>query len=55
MKGIFLFATASCPAMDVTQPHIRWVSGIFYLGLKRPGREAEHSYPTSAEVKNALI
>jgi hypothetical protein len=23
------------------------------LGLKRPGREADHSSPTSAEVKNA--
>jgi hypothetical protein len=24
-----------------------------YLGLKRPGREADHSPPSSAEVKNA--
>jgi hypothetical protein len=27
--------------------------GQFSLGLKRPGREADHSSPSSAEVKNA--
>jgi hypothetical protein len=25
-----------------------------FLGVKRPGREADHSPPSSAEVKNAL-
>jgi hypothetical protein len=28
-----------------------WVPGALSLGLKRPGREADHSPPTSAEVK----
>jgi hypothetical protein len=32
-------------------PHIQWVSGNLYPGLKRPGREADHSPPTSAEIK----
>jgi hypothetical protein len=27
--------------------------GLFPLGVKRPGREADHSPPSSAEVKNA--
>jgi hypothetical protein len=32
---------------------IQWVPGALSLGLKRPGREADHSPPSSAEVKNA--
>jgi hypothetical protein len=47
---IFLFSTASRPAMGPTQPPIKWVLGDF-LGVKRPQREANHSPPTSAEVK----
>jgi hypothetical protein len=35
----------------VTQPPIQWVLGALYLGVKRPGREADHSLPSSAEVK----
>jgi hypothetical protein len=27
----------------------------FFLGVKRPGREADHSRPSSAEVKNTWI
>jgi hypothetical protein len=29
------------------------VPGALSLGLKRPGREADHSHPSSAEVKDA--
>jgi hypothetical protein len=36
--GIFLFATASRPALGPNQPHIQWVSGV-----KRPGRQYDHS------------
>jgi hypothetical protein len=46
--GIFLFTTASRTALGSTQPPIQWVPGA-----KRPGREACHSHPTSAEGKNA--
>jgi len=30
---------------------IQWVPGYLSLGVKRPGREAGHSPPSSAEVK----
>jgi hypothetical protein len=40
----------SCrPALRPTQPPIEWV-----LGVERPGREADHSPPTSAEVKKTV-
>jgi hypothetical protein len=51
--GIFLFTTASRPALWPTQPTIQCVSGARCLGVKRPGREADHSPPPSAEVKFA--
>jgi hypothetical protein len=51
--GIFLFTIASRPALGPTQPPIQWVPGALSLGVKRPGREADHSPPSSAEVKNA--
>jgi hypothetical protein len=50
--GIFLFTTASRPALGSTQPPIQGVPGDLSLGLKRPGREADHSPPSSAKVKN---
>jgi hypothetical protein len=34
-----------------TQPPIQWVPGAVSLGVKWPGREADHSPPSSAEVK----
>jgi hypothetical protein len=34
-----------------TQPPIQWVPGTLSLGVKWPGREADHSPPSSAEVK----
>jgi hypothetical protein len=36
-------------------PPIQWVPGDFFPGLKRPGREADHSPPASAEVKKTWI
>jgi hypothetical protein len=50
---IFLFATASRPALGPTQPSIQWVAGDISPGVKRPGREADHSSLSSAKVKNA--
>jgi hypothetical protein len=35
---------------------MQWVPGVLSLGIKRParpGHEADHSSPSSAEVKNA--
>jgi hypothetical protein len=49
--GIFLFTTASRTAVGPTQPPIQWVPWALSLGVKRLGREADHSPPSSAEVK----
>jgi hypothetical protein len=49
--GIFLFTAASRTVLVPTQPPIQWVLGTLSLGVKRPGREADHSPPSSAEVK----
>jgi hypothetical protein len=45
-------ATASILALGPTQPHSQRTSGALSLEVKRPGREADHSSPSSAEVKN---
>jgi hypothetical protein len=50
---LVLFATASRPALGPTQPPIQWVPGALSLEVKQPGREADHSPPSSGEVKNA--
>jgi hypothetical protein len=50
-KGIFLFTTKSIPALGFTQPPIQWAPGASSLGVKRPGREADNSPPSSDEVK----
>jgi hypothetical protein len=51
--GIFLFATVSRTALGPTQHPIQRVPGVVSVGIKRPAREADHSPPSSAEVKNA--
>jgi hypothetical protein len=43
--------TASRLTPGTTQPPIQWVPGAFSPGVKRQGREADHSPPSSAEVK----
>jgi hypothetical protein len=52
--GIFLFTTASRTALGPTQSPIQWVPGYLSLGVKRPGREADHSPPSGAEVKECV-
>jgi hypothetical protein len=52
--GIFLSTTASSLALEPTQPPIHWVQGALSLGIKRLGREADHSLPSSAEVKECV-
>jgi hypothetical protein len=53
--GIFLFIMMSTPTLGSTQPPIQWIPAAFSLGVKRPGRDADHSPPSSAEVKNDLL
>jgi hypothetical protein len=51
----FLYSASSRPALGPTQPPIKWVPRAPSPGVKRQGREADHSPPTSAEVKEMLI
>jgi hypothetical protein len=50
---IFLLTIVSRPVLGPTQPAIQLVLEAFSLGVKRQTREADHSPPFSAEVKNA--
>jgi hypothetical protein len=52
---IFLLFTLARPVLGLTQPPVQWVPGTLSPGVKRPGREAYHSPPTSAEVKKTWI
>jgi hypothetical protein len=47
----FLFSTSSILALGPTHPPKQWVPGTLSPEVKRPRREADHSFPTSAEVK----
>jgi hypothetical protein len=49
--GIFLFTTASRTALGTIQPPIQWVPGALSLWVERLRREADHSPPSSVEVK----
>jgi hypothetical protein len=47
MRLIRRYIAYSCFMMN-----IQWVPGASSLGVKRPGSEANHSPPSSTEVKN---
>jgi hypothetical protein len=51
----FFFSTSSRPTLGLTQPPIQWVPGALSPGIKRLGREADHSPPISAEVKKTWL
>jgi hypothetical protein len=51
----FLSSMSSRPALWSTQPPLQWVPGALSSGVKRQGREAEHSSSTTAEVKKMWI
>jgi hypothetical protein len=46
-------ATASRPALGPIHPRTHSLLGALSLGVKRLGREADHSPPSVAEVNNA--
>jgi hypothetical protein len=48
--GIFLFTITTRPALGPSQSPIQWAPGAFSGGKAVPGREADHSPPSSAEV-----
>jgi len=53
MTGIFIFTTVFRTTLGPTETPLHLVlEAIITLGVKRLGREADHSPPSSAEVKN---
>jgi len=52
-ERIFFFAIASRSALGPTQP-IQWLPGALSLCVKRQLLEADHSPPSSAEVRGAI-
>jgi hypothetical protein len=49
--GNFPFIAVSRPALGPNQPPIQWIpGGAVFLGIKQPGREADHSPPSIADV-----
>jgi hypothetical protein len=52
LGSIRLFCTPSRPILGPTQPPNQWVSGALSAWVKRKWREANHSPPSSTEVKN---
>jgi hypothetical protein len=54
--GSRIFSHVVETALGTTQPPIQWVGGgAFSAGVKGPGRKADQSPPTSAEVKKIWI
>jgi hypothetical protein len=51
-QRIFPLVSVSRPALGPTQPPVQWVPGVLSPGRARPGRDADHSPPSSAEVNN---
>jgi hypothetical protein len=49
---MFLVATISRPALAATQPIVLFLKEAVSSGVKRPGRDAKPSLPSSAEIKN---
>jgi hypothetical protein len=49
-KGLGIFFLSRM-ALGPTLPPIQWVPGALSLGVKRPGREADHLPPSSAKVE----
>jgi len=43
-------STASRTAVGTTQYPLQWILGSLFVEVKRPGREADHSSPSSVEV-----
>jgi hypothetical protein len=49
---IVLFSTTSSPTLGSTKLSIQCLRGAISPGVKLPGREADYSSPSSAEVKS---
>jgi hypothetical protein len=53
--GPRIFSTPYRRAVSPTQHLTKWVPGALSPGVKRQGRDADHSPPTSAQVKKMWI
>jgi hypothetical protein len=51
-QATYLLLKAPRSSLGPTQPHIQWAPGTLFQGMKRTGREADHSSVSSFEVKN---
>jgi hypothetical protein len=49
------FFSSPVMVLGPIQPPIQWVPRAPSSGVERPGHEADHSLPTSAQVKNMWI
>lgn len=49
---VFLSSAEPILVLGPSQPPIQWVPRALFK-IKRPGREANHTHPTSAEAKNS--
>jgi hypothetical protein len=49
--NVFLLSTLFWPVLGPIKPTIYWVSWALSLKVKKPGPEADHSPPTSVEIK----
>jgi hypothetical protein len=49
---IFPFSIVSKPTLEPTQSPIQWIPAVVPAEVKRQEREANHSPPSSIEVKN---
>jgi hypothetical protein len=54
-QQIFLYSTASGPALGPTQPPVQWAPSALSQGVKRSENEACHSPPPSAAIKNGGV
>jgi hypothetical protein len=52
---VFLYSTASRPALKPTQPSIQWVPRALSPGVKRPGREADYSLHLHLMPKSRIV
>jgi hypothetical protein len=50
-QEVFLFTKTSRPVLIPSQRPVQWVPG-FFVRIKRPGREDDHSLPFRAKVRN---
>jgi len=55
-RNNFYIFLPQCPDQKLrpTQLSVQRVPGVLSLGIKRPGREADHSSPSSAEFRELV-